>query len=66
MPEWFTPRQAAKTVDRSHRTVKRWIADGMPSLRIGDRIYVREDDLFAHLRTVLEAEPESKTRWETK
>lgn len=62
--EWFTIAEAAREVDRSRRTLERWVATGLPIQRVRNVRYVSADDLFARLRLILLTEPESKTRRE--
>lgn len=61
--QWFTYRGAAVRVDRSIRTVKRWVREGMPAGwdDQGRRI-VREDVLLAELRRRLDAWPPQQYR----
>ena len=57
----LTYREAARRVDRSVRTVRRWRKRGMPmswGIRNGQRVrLVREDVLLAHFRARLMADP---------
>lgn len=62
--EWFTIAEAAREVERSRRTVERWLDKGLPSQRVRGARYVRAIDLFARLRLILMTEPEVKTRHE--
>lgn len=62
--EWFTIAEAAREVERSRRTVERWLDNGLPFQRVRGTRYVRSADLFARLRLILTTEPEVKTRRE--
>jgi excisionase family DNA binding protein len=63
--EWFTIAEAAREVRRSRDSVERWLAAGLPFQRVRGTRYIRSTDLFAWLRRILAAEPETKTRYET-
>ncbi len=58
-----TIAQAARRVGRSRDTVERWLRDGLPAQRVMGRRWISVDDLLAHYRKILAAEPELKTRW---
>lgn len=49
-PEFLSKRNAAARVKRSERTIKRWLAEGMPYVMVGDRKFILLSDLQAKLR----------------
>ena len=42
---WLTIQEVAKLFKVSPRTVRRWIADGLPVTRIGRTVRIRRDSL---------------------
>lgn len=49
-PEYLSMRDARERVKRSRRTIRRWMAQGMPFVVINGRKFIRLDDLQATLR----------------
>lgn len=60
---WYTYRGAAVRVDRSTRSIKRWVREGLSAGwdEEGRRI-IREDQLLAELRRRLAADPVHQQR----
>jgi hypothetical protein len=51
---YLTLAESAKRVEKTRRTIERW---ELPRYRIGQRRYVREDELLAALRRALVSNP---------
>jgi phage terminase Nu1 subunit (DNA packaging protein) len=64
--DWVTVADAAQEVQRSRRTLERWIRTGLPIQRVRGVRYIKTYDLYARLRLILTTEPEVKTRRELK
>lgn len=58
--DWYTLRQAARRVDRSLRTLRRWKRHGMPVQMVRGTNYVQHDELLAWWRARLIAWPIGK------
>ena len=61
--QWLTFTAAARRVDRSRRTIKRWHAEGMPTVQLTGTNYVRLEDLQAHWRMHLKAWPIGRRKY---
>lgn len=48
--QFLSKKNAALRVKRSERTIKRWLAEGMPYTMMGGRKYILLEDLQAKLR----------------
>ena len=48
-PEVMTVEQAAAHVGRAPKTIRAWVAAGLPVVRKGRRVHVRREDLAAWL-----------------
>ena len=57
----YTIAQAAKRVDRDQRTIKRWLAAGLPHHKIGAHVYIGHPQLLAWWRDQLRNNP-ARTR----
>jgi hypothetical protein len=61
-PEFLGMRAAGKRVHRSRRTIRRWMAAGMPYKMLDGRKYILLDDLLSTYRTKLLANPTRRKR----
>ena len=53
----YTVKAAAKRTDRTERTIRQWIRDGMPCRSVGRMIVIEHDELMARYRTNILANP---------
>lgn len=53
----YTVTQAAQRVQRSQRTIERWIEAGMRCTTMNGRIYIGHDDLLSFFRKMLRSNP---------
>lgn len=60
--EFLSMRDACKRVKRSRRTLRRWMAQGMPFVQFRGRKYILLEDLLSTYRGKLESNPAHQQR----
>ena len=60
--EFLSMRDACKRVKRSRRTLRRWMAQGMPFVQFQGRKFILLEDLLSTYRGKLESNPVHQQR----
>jgi len=63
---WLTVKEAVSETGMSLRTVREWIAGGLPTQLVRGRRWLREPELFAKLRASLSENQRVKTRFQNR
>jgi predicted site-specific integrase-resolvase len=64
-PAFLGIRASARRVQRSRRTIQRWLRQGMPYIQFEGRKMILEQDLLSTYRTKLLSNPTRKRRPES-